>query len=88
MCWAESKYEFCRKCKEIKHNACAMISQNKTKLQKLMNWNRLSINNFERFILYTDNIRKYGRIYMKFLQLKHDKLFRNINRPYSDLQYN
>lgn len=41
-CGKESKYEFCRECKEIKHNACAMVSQNRTKLIKLLMGKRLT----------------------------------------------
>ena len=33
----ESKWEFCRECKEKKHKASALLSQNKKKLIKLLN---------------------------------------------------
>jgi hypothetical protein len=35
-CGKDSKWELCRECKEIKHKAGAMISQNKKKLRKLI----------------------------------------------------
>lgn len=57
-CGRESKWELCRKCKEEKHKAGALISQNKKKLRNLLDDNILTPENFEKFILYTDNIRK------------------------------
>ena len=33
-CGKESKWELCRECKEVKHRAGALISQNKKKLKK------------------------------------------------------
>ena len=56
-CGKESKWEFCRECKKIKHRAGAIISQNKTKLKNLLDKNILEPDLYERFILYTDNIK-------------------------------
>lgn len=69
-CGAESKYEFCRKCKEEKHRAWAIISQNKKKLRNLLDQNILEPELFNRFILYTDNIRKCWEIYMSIVAKK------------------
>ena len=77
-CWKESKYEFCRECKEIKHNAGALISQNKKKLKNLLNYNILEPELFNKFILYTDNIRKQWEIYMEFVAKKHYTIFKII----------
>lgn len=77
-CGKEQKYEFCRECKEIKHNACAMVSQNKTKLIKLFRKDRLTPQWFEKYLLYTDNIKKYWAIYMKYKEIKEYKTFRII----------
>lgn len=46
-CGKESKWELCRECKEVKHRAGALISQNKKKLKNLIEWN----------ILETDRLR-------------------------------
>ena len=58
-CGKDSKYEFCRQCKEEKHRAGAIISQNKKKLKDLLTQNILDQQLFEKFILYTNNIIKY-----------------------------
>lgn len=78
-CGKESKYEFCRECKEIKHKASALISQNRTKLIKLLLSKRLTPEWFEKFILYTNNILKYGKIYMEFKQEKEYKTLNYIS---------
>ena len=57
-CGKESKWELCRECKEVKHRAGALISQNKKKLKNLIEWNILEPEKFSKFILYTDNIIK------------------------------
>lgn len=70
-CGKESKWELCRECKEIKHRAGALISQNKKKLKNLIEWNILEPEKFSKFILYTDNIIKEWKIYMEFVKEKH-----------------
>lgn len=77
-CGSESKWELCRKCKEEKHRAWAIISQNKKKLKNLIEWNILEPESFSKFILYTDNIRKRGEIYMSFVAQKHYTIFKVI----------
>lgn len=69
-CGKESKWEFCRQCKEKKHNASAMVSQNKKKLVKLLLGKWLNAQWFEKFLLYTENIKKYGQIYMEYEWIK------------------
>ena len=75
-CGKESKREFCRECKEKKHNASAILSQNRSKLIKLLHGDWLSPEWFEKFIVYTNNILKYGRIYMEYKSVKRDKIFK------------
>lgn len=75
-CWKESKYEFCRTCKEDKHKAGAIISQNKKKLKILLDQNILQPELFNRFILYTDNIKKRWETYMTFVAKKHNLMFK------------
>jgi hypothetical protein len=41
-CGKEQKYEFCRECKEKKHKASALLSQNKKKLMRLLRGDWLS----------------------------------------------
>ena len=74
-CWTESKYEFCRKCKEEKHIASSLLSQNKKKLIKIFEWNRLTPSWFSKFILYANNILKSWKIYMEHEKLKITNLF-------------
>ena len=78
-CGKESKYEFCRSCKECKHKAGAIVSQNKSKLKELLNENILQPEMFSKFILYTDNIIKHGKIYMEFKSRKQEMIFRFIS---------
>jgi len=77
-CGKESKWEYCRECKAIRHRACTMISQNKTKLVKLLDGEWLTPEGFGRFINYTNNILKYGKIYMEYKNQKRDKIFKGI----------
>lgn len=77
-CGKESKWEFCGECKEKKRNASAILSQNRSKLIKLLHWDWLSPEWFEKFILYTNNILAYWRIYMEYKSVKRDKIFRGI----------
>lgn len=77
-CGKESKWELCRECKEIKHRAGAIISQNKKKLKNLIEWNILEPEKFSKFILYTDNIIKEWKIYMEFVKEKHYTIFKVI----------
>lgn len=69
-CGKEQKWEFCSECKEIKHNSGAMVSQNKKKLLKLLNGKRLTPQWFEKYLLYSENIKKYGKIYMEYQCVK------------------
>ena len=75
-CGKESKYEFCRECKEEKHRCWAIISQNKKKLRNLLDRNILEPETFEKFILYTDNIIREWKIYMWYVKQKHLTLFK------------
>lgn len=77
-CGKESKWELCRECKEIKHKAGAMISQNKKKLRKLIEWNILEPEKFSKFILYTENIKKRWETYMEFVHKKNLTIFKLI----------
>lgn len=77
-CGKESKWELCRECKELKHKAWALISQNKKKLRNLLDQNILEPELFSKFILYTDNIRKRWETYMGFVAKKHQTIFKLI----------
>jgi hypothetical protein len=60
-CGKESKWELCRDCKEKKHQAGALISQNKKKLKNLLEKSILEPENYSKFILYTDIYQKTMR---------------------------
>ena len=69
-CWRESgRSKFCRGCRNIKQSAVSIVSQNKSKLIKLLNWDYLTPEWFNRFITYTDNIIRYGKIVMEFKEV-------------------
>ena len=43
-CWEESwRSKFCRVCRETKQNAVSIVSQNRWKLIKLLNWDYLTL---------------------------------------------
>lgn len=78
-CWEYSgKSKFCRKCREIKQNAVSIVSQNKSKLIKLLNWDYLTPEWFNKFILYTNNILTYGRVVMEYKQVDIRTTFEKI----------
>lgn len=77
-CGKESKWELCRDCKEKKHQAGALISQNKKKLRNLLDKSILEPENYSKFILYTDNIKKRWEIYMGFVAKKKYTIFKVI----------
>ena len=77
-CGRESKWEFCRECKVDQRRAGALVSQNKKKLRNLLDYNILEPELFSKFILYTDNIKKWGEIYMEFVVKKKFTIFKAI----------
>ena len=77
-CGKESKYEFCRECKIIKRKASALLSQNKKKLIRLLKSDWLTTEWFNKFILYTDNIRNYWKLYMEYKAIREHKILKII----------
>lgn len=77
-CGKDSLWEFCKDCKETKRNAWAMVSQNKKKLVKLFGDKWLTPQWFEKFLLYSENIRKYGKIYMEYQCVKEYRTIKTI----------
>ena len=78
-CWKESgKSKFCRSCREVKQNAVSIVSQNKSKLIKLLQWDYLTPEWFEKFILYSNNIISYGKIVMEYKEVDTRRTFENI----------
>ena len=78
-CWKESgKSKFCRSCREYKQNAVSIVSQNKSKLIKLLNWDYLTPEWFNKFILYTNNILTYGRVVMEYKEVDTRRTFEKI----------
>jgi len=61
--WAD---RYCKGCKNIKRNASAILSQNKSKLRKLLNTSNYTPQRFDKFNLYSDNVKGYGRIVLEF----------------------
>ena len=65
-CGRESKYKFCRWCKNIKRTATSLVSQNKNKLRRLLLINKYTPERFDKFNLYSENIRDYGKVVLEF----------------------
>ena len=61
--WAN---KYCKGCKNIKRKATALLSQNKSKLSRLLLVNKYTPEWFDKFNLYSNNIRDYGRIVLEF----------------------
>lgn len=61
--WAN---KYCKGCKNIKRNATALVSQNKSKMKRLLQMNNYTPERFNKFNLYSDNIKDYGRIVLEF----------------------
>ena len=79
LCGEYSKRDrFCRKCKEKKRNATAIVSQNKKKMRKILKEERITPERLEKFILYSNNIVKYGKIIMEYKE-------KDINRRFEDI---
>lgn len=73
--WAN---KYCKGCKNIKRKATALLSQNKSKLKRLLQMNNYTPEWFEKFNLYTGNIRDYGRLLMQFKQVDTKYKFENL----------
>ena len=78
-CWEESwRSKFCRVCRETKQNAVSIVSQNRWKLIKLLNWDYLTPLWFNKFILYTTNILRYWLIVMEYKEVDTRTTFEKI----------
>lgn len=58
--------KFCSKCAAERHKASALVSQNSKKLKWLLRTKRITTTWFEKFLLYTENIRNNWRVLMKY----------------------
>ena len=56
----------CKECNHIKSTCQAIISQNKKKLKKLLEKRSLTLERFDKFLLYANNIVHYWKILMEF----------------------
>ena len=80
-CWDYSgKSKFCRKCREHKQNSVSIVSQNKSKLLKLLKWDYITPEWFNKFILYTNNIITYGKVVMEYKIVDTRTTFEKIMR--------
>jgi hypothetical protein len=78
-CGKETKYDFCRDCKEIRRNAGAIVSQDKKKLIKLLSDSKwLNVEWFNKFTIYTSNITKYWKIVLEFQTKKEYKILKAV----------
>jgi len=78
LCGSDAKNNYCRKCKEKKANAVAIISQNKSKLRKLLTEDKITLDRLTKFILYTNNIIKYGKVVMQYKEKDTNKKFADV----------
>ena len=66
-CWSPSgRCKFCRECEARKHRSSAIVSQNSRKLIELLRAKRINASWFEKFLKYTEQIKKHGKILMEF----------------------
>lgn len=67
ICWKPSgRCRFCRECDNHKRRAWALVSQNATKIKKLLKSEWFNTLWFEKFILYANNIIENGRELIKY----------------------
>ena len=67
LCWSPSwRCKFCRECEIRKHRASAVVSQNTRKLVALLNTKRITTAGFEKFLKYSEQIKKNGKVLMEF----------------------
>ena len=69
---------YCRECRKRKEKAVSIVSQNKTKLIKLLKCKLVSRERLDRLNLYTTNINTYGLIVIEYKQEKSDFMFYKI----------
>lgn len=69
---------YCRACRKDKEKAVSIVSQNKSKLIKLLKCKLVSKERLDRLNLYTSNINTYGLIVIEFKQEKSDFMFYRI----------
>ena len=79
LCGKDSKRDnFCRECKEKKQNATAIVSQNKKKLRKLLQESEITLERFEKFIIYSNNIVKYWKVVMEYKEKDTKRTFEKV----------
>lgn len=78
-CWKYSwRSMFCRECRDIKQNHCAMLSSNKNKLRKLLDKTDYNIERFDKFMLYTNNILVHWKVVMEYKEVDRKRTFENL----------
>ena len=81
MCWKPSgRSKFCYRCRERKQNAGAIVSQNKKKLRKLLEWNTLTPEWLDKFMVYSTNIITYWKVVMEYNEKDTARTFEKILR--------
>ena len=72
------KSMYCRECRKLRDNALAIVSQNKSKLIRLLKLREINEEQFIKFNLYTEHIKTNGLTYLQFKQLKTYTLFKKL----------
>ena len=68
----------CNKCKDIKLYNRAIISQNTSKLKKLLEQSSLTVERLDKFILYSNNIVECWKVIMEFQEQETKRTFDRI----------
>lgn len=70
----------CNKCKDEKLHSTAILHQNKAKLKILLKEPRFSVERFDKFILYTNNIIRYWKILVKYKEEETIRTFERLKK--------
>lgn len=76
-CWQKIRFwiTLCKECRNKKRYNAAIVSQNKKKLKKLLEESSLTIERLDKFILYSNNIVKFGKAIMEFKENDTKRMF-------------
>ena len=68
----------CKICNNKKRHSTAIISHNKTKLKKLLDDSNFTVEWFDKFILYTNNIIENWKVMIEFIEKDNKRRFQRI----------
>ena len=68
----------CKKCGNRRRHSSAILSQNRTKLRKLLRDSNFTIERFDKFILYANNIVENWKVLMEYVEKNDRRKFQTL----------